>query len=313
MNKIILSPEALKEISKQNVFKSLGQIAFDWLVILSVIALTQSYFHWALYIVAVMVIANRQHGLLILMHDSSHFRYSRNKALNDFLGELLTAWPLFIRMRAYRERHLAHHQHSNTLQDPDFRPERYPRFRGAIIKMLVKDALALNTLEQFKEITRLKVHTSGLYKTLRALFYVTAIATITYFNAWTVVFMYWIVPAFTWLKVCLRMRSIADHTGLQHNEAPYDTRTIVPTLFDRIFFAPHSSSYHFGHHMYAAVPCYNLKKLHALIMHADVDRRVHVTPGFFALLQEFPRHEAELHEIEKTKKVSLTQNMPVAN
>jgi fatty acid desaturase len=137
-----------------------------------------------------------------------------------------------------------------------------------------------------------------------------AIALITMTQSWPVIFMYWIVPAFTWLKVCLRLRSIADHTGVQHREAPFDTRTIVPNLFDRIFLAPHHSSYHFGHHTYAAVPCYNLKNLHQLIMTADTDKQVHITEGFWGLLQEFPQDTAKMKLIEKTMGVSFTRNMP---
>lgn len=303
-------PERVKELNEINILKSSTLIAFDWLAILVIIAVTEKFFSIPLYILAVMLIANRQHGLLILMHDASHFRFSKNRKVNDVIGELFTAWPLFIKMLAYRDKHLAHHKYSNTTQDPDFRPERYPRFRGVVIKMLIKDALALNTLEQFKEIKRFQIKTSRSYNILRVFFYLAVLIGVISLGAVNQYLMYWIVPAFTWLKVCLRLRSIADHTGLQANEVPFDTRTVVPNLFDRLFLAPHSSSYHFGHHKYAAVPCYNLKKLHNEMMNSNLAGKFHVTQGFINLLFEFPRNEEEIKQVEMEKGVSFTKNMP---
>lgn len=304
--------QQVKLLSEQNLLKSLSHVLFDWAVIAAIIFVVESAFSIPLYILAVMLIANRQHGLLILMHDASHFRFSRNRKLNDMVAELFTAWPLFIRMLAYRERHLAHHKHTNTALDPDFRSERYPQKRGQILKMLIRDALALNTLEQFREIKRLSVQTSVSYKRFRLLFYVVLFSGITLLGVWPEFLMYWIVPAFTWLKVCLRLRSVADHTGLQAKPAPFDTRTVVPNLFDRLFLAPHSSSYHFGHHNYAAVPCYNLKKLHALLMKSDMGPQIHVTNGFIGLLKEFPRNAAEIPLTEKTYGLSFTKNLPIS-
>lgn len=307
-----ISTERLKELGEQNIVKSSALIAFDWIVILSLAFITNKYFSIPLYILTIMLIANRQHGLLILMHDASHFRFSRNRKVNDIMAELFTAWPLFIRMVAYREKHLAHHKHSNTVLDPDFRAERYPRYRGVVVKMLIRDALALNTLQQLAEIKRLQVETSREYKLARAAFYVLMISAIAYLGIGKEYFMYWIVPAFTWLKVCLRLRSVADHTGLQHREGPFDTRTVVPNLFDKLFLAPHSSSYHFGHHAYAAVPCYNLKKLHEIVMQADDEKQVHVTNGFLNFIREFPVDEKDVETLKRNRHISFTQNMPIA-
>jgi fatty acid desaturase len=301
----------LKALSKRQTWKSLALILMDWAMIGATIWLSQKFWHPATYVFAVMLIANRQHGLLILMHDASHFRISGNKRLNDVVGEGLTAWPLFIRMKAYRERHLSHHKYSNSELDPDFRPERYPETRKEILVTLLRDGLALNTVEQFKEIARLKTKTSGTYRALRISFYVVLLAGVIFAGAGKTFLLYWIVPCFTWLKVILRLRSIADHTGVQHRDKPYDTRTIVPTFLDRVFLAPHYSSYHLGHHVYASVPCYNLKRLHHEIMkNPAVARNAHVTPGFRALLLEFPWDESQLKRAETNTRLKFREGYP---
>jgi fatty acid desaturase len=308
--KFDIDQKKIMELSEQNLAKSILHISFDWISIALIIYLAQVYFNPITYIIAVMLIGNRQHGLLILMHDSSHYRFSTKRKLNDTLGDLLTAWPLFIQMKAYREKHLAHHRNSNTDKDPDFTMERYPRFRGEIVKMLIKDLFALNTVAQFREIKKFQVPSSLGYKIGRLAFYLISISLIIYLGAFKGFLLFWIVPAFTWLKVCLRLRSIADHSGLQHNEGPFDTRSIIPNLFDKLFLAPHFSSYHFGHHTFGAVPCYNLKKLHVEIMKSKDAHLVHITHGFMELLNEFPTDESTLAAVEKAKNVSLTINMP---
>ena len=57
----------------------------------------------------------------------------------------------------------------------------------------------------------------------------------------------------------------AQHIGLSDNVGDYrlNTRTIIINPF--LQFIYWHMNYHIEHHMYAAVPCYNLAKLHALI------------------------------------------------
>jgi len=57
----------------------------------------------------------------------------------------------------------------------------------------------------------------------------------------------------------------AQHIGLSDNVSDYrlNTRTILINPFLRFLYW--NMNYHIEHHMYAAVPCYNLAKLHALI------------------------------------------------
>jgi fatty acid desaturase len=59
----------------------------------------------------------------------------------------------------------------------------------------------------------------------------------------------------------------AQHVGLQDNTEDYRlcVRTII--LNPVVQFLYWHMNYHTEHHMYAAVPCYNLKRLHAAIKH----------------------------------------------
>jgi fatty acid desaturase len=280
----------LKELSKTNTGLSLAYVALDWMAIAASIYFCQKYWNPFFYVLTVMWIGNRQHSLAIQMHDGAHSLISKTKWLNDWIAELFCAWPMFFRMAAYRENHILHHRYTNTERDPDFRRERFPESRREVVLMLARDAIGLGFFDQLKELKRLKKkNVSTRVKVARFVYYATAIAAITALGGWKVFALYWLVPIFTWLKVVLRVRAIADHAGVQTREHPFNTRTVVPNFFDRAFLAPRSCSYHLGHHFYGTVPSYNLKKLHlALMANPVVAKEALVTHGFVNLIWEFP-------------------------
>jgi fatty acid desaturase len=287
-----LPMQRLRELSRPNLALSLAATVVTWSSIIGAIWLCERVFHPVLYVIAVMYIANRQHSLLIQMHDGAHSRISDNRRVNEVIGELLCAWPMFFRMRSYRENHLLHHRFANTDKDPDFRPGRFPKSRKTIIGMLIADALALNTLQQLGELKRLKQSADTRTTLLRVTYYAALITFLTAFGLWKVYLLYWIVPLFTWLKVVLRLRAIADHAGVELREHPFDTRTVIPNWFDLLFIAPRHCSYHLGHHAYPSVPWFNLKKLHVELMKNDEFRHnSRITRGFWRLLLEFPWHD----------------------
>ena len=59
------------------------------------------------------------------------------------------------------------------------------------------------------------------------------------------------------------------------------TRTVLPFLWEKWFFAPHMVNYHLEHHLYPSVPFYNLPELHAAMMaNPTYAARAHMTRGY---------------------------------
>ena len=71
------------------------------------------------YMLAVLIVGNRQHGLALLGHDGTHCTLSHNRALNEFLTNLLAWWPLLLTNGGYRALHTDHHLHLSTDRDPE--------------------------------------------------------------------------------------------------------------------------------------------------------------------------------------------------
>ena len=84
-----------------------------------------------------------------------------------------------------------------------------------------------------------------------------------YFGLWMLPILTTVAPFYGgWLRY---LCNSTQHAGLQDNVSDFRlcTRTIILSPF--VSFLYWHMNYHIEHHMYAAVPCYNLAKLHKVI------------------------------------------------
>jgi fatty acid desaturase len=283
--------ERMLELSRLPAWGAAPDIILEWALIVLAVWLSERFWNPFLYLLVVMWIGARQHALGTLVHDAAHWRLFNQRKLNDFVGELFCAWPLFIRMEAYRYTHLKHHKHTGTPLDPEFTRDRYPTSRNELLAQLLRDVLGLNLLKQLEEAREMdRAPVTRETKILRALFYLVLFSGMTWLGGWRIFLLYWLIPTATWLKCIVRVRAVADHAGLapKKGEAFYPTRTLIPNVFDRLFIAPRNVSYHLAHHLYMGVPSRNLAKLHEeLLLQPDYRENARVTQGFSGLLGEF--------------------------
>ena len=100
-----LDAGTLRRLSQIDPWRSTWAIVWEWGAIFGAIALCPFIQHPVLYGIAIMWIGARQHALGVLMHEASHRRLYRTRWLNDGIGELLLAWPIFMSMRGYAALH----------------------------------------------------------------------------------------------------------------------------------------------------------------------------------------------------------------
>ena len=116
-----LTKEELRDLSTVKPMLAVAHVAVEWGLIVATICLCQRFWNPLLYIFAVAFIGARQHALLVLMHDGVHHRLLRNRRLNDWMSEVILAWPHLVSARQYRKNHFAHHRYLNTPEDPDLK------------------------------------------------------------------------------------------------------------------------------------------------------------------------------------------------
>jgi len=293
-----LTKEELTELSTVKPMLACAHVAAEWALIAATIYLCQRFWHPMLYVFAVAFIGSRQHALLVLMHDGVHYRLLRNRWLNDWMSEVILAWPHLVSARQYRKNHFAHHKFLNTAQDPDLKRRAgdpawvFPQPAANLAKMLFRDAVGLNAPAMLKlaaAVAKADSVPAG-FLALRYGFYAVALGIIIYAGAFTGFALFWIVPMFTWLVLIMRIRSIAEHHAIEIDKpqtAYPRTRTTDATLIERIFLAPKNVNYHIEHHFFPSVPFYRLPELHSILMSKPGFREgAHVTRTYWGVLEE---------------------------
>jgi fatty acid desaturase len=88
------------------------------------------------------------------------------------------------------------------------------------------------------------------------------------------------------MMVITRIRNIAEHAVVPDSDDPLrNTRTTKANLIERIFIAPYFVNYHLEHHLLFYVPCYNLPKLHAILMRGPHAGRMEVQRGYLSVMR----------------------------
>jgi fatty acid desaturase len=301
----------LKKLSTPNIWISLYQILFEYFCIGICIFICIKFWSTPLYILSVMFIGARQHELGVLMHDATHFLLCKNKKLNELICNIFISYPLFFSLSKYRQVHFSHHKHTSTDEDPDWGPRlsmsewHFPQSKVSFIKNLFQYCFYIHVFKIFLN-TKLsfeykinyflrsfipigKVNISNFKKILIGIVFCVIIALSFYFKIVSYFFLFWVFPVLFWIPFINRFRQIAEHFGIKGNSEFNKSRIIYPTLLDKIFLGVGwNVTYHLDHHIYPKIPCYNLKKLHKLLLDCSEYReKAHITKnGFFGVYKE---------------------------
>ena len=297
-----LPAETIKALSKLEPARALAATAEEWLGIAVAIALSSYFWHPLLYVIAVVFIGARQHALIIMGHDASHYRYLPTRWQNELFANLFLMWPVFATVEGFRKFHSTHHQYTNLPDDgnrhiwythdaagelaPDWQ---FPKTKLGLAFVLLRRVLFLTG---FLWIIRGLVGASLIPSphwmiAARIAFYGSVAGALTVFGAWYAFLLYWIVPYCTWHIVAQYTRLICEHSAVESDEEEYAiTRTTIPTRLESILVLPRNVGYHLEHHWYPSVPWYRLPDLHQALMtregfreHAVVRRSLLVSLG----------------------------------
>jgi len=293
----VLPAEVLGELTSLSTSRSVIAVSRTLLVILAVVIATTlvvtgsvaaSQWSWLWVIIpAIFIVATQQHALFVLAHEAAHYRLFPNRRVNDLIGRLLAA-SVGLSMCSYRVVHRLHHNHLYGDQDPDIALHGgYPRGKAYLVRKLVADVFGLTawkTYRYFLGSPTANVNTGvaqrPLDDTLPALrqaarndrWLVAGVqlglpVCIVMLFGWEGFAMYvllWIVPAITVLQAILRVRAICEHGAPSgYDSAMQAARTTIVGPVLRFALFPHHVNYHIEHHLYPAVPQYNLARLHA--------------------------------------------------
>lgn len=236
---------------------------------------------------AVLLIATRQHALAILIHESAHYRLFADRALNDRIGTVL-GWMIGVSMHSYRVVHRLHHNHLYQPIDPDIPlMAGYPRGRAYLLKKLLKDLTGITAYKNYAyffgapgknrdtgqaprplDDTSPRLRQRARRDRLAVLaFHGIILLAVALTGWWPQALVLWYLPLFTVLQVILRIRALMEHGAVSDTRSPLlAARTnLCPAWLAWTLF-PHNVNYHIEHHLYPAIPHYNLPRAHREMM-----------------------------------------------
>ncbi len=269
----------VKELSKLNFLRSVSAISMSWLIMASAVAIAVNSDSWLFYLVAVLLIAGRQHSLFLLVHEATHYRLFKSSFCNDLVSNIFCAFPIFIDTDTYRSNHLSHHLYLNTEKDPDWLrkkdiPEwQFPKDRNQAFQDYRKYLYGYGAFEIFLTcrflggLTRAHRPNRNQFEVLvQIVYYIVLVTILLATSKYLEFFLYWIVPGVTVLPILMRLRSVSEHIGLPHEHELNQTRNVLCSSVEKYFIAPFNGSYHLDHHLFPSVPFYNLPKLHQTLL-----------------------------------------------
>ena len=279
-----------------------------------------SHWHWGLTLAVTFVHGTFYAFTLNGFHELCHGTVFRTRALNEaflrvysFLG-----WLNYV---GFQESHFRHHQY--TLHPPADLEVVLP-MRLTLKKYLLWEFVNLNgpfwTLKDYLSVAagrlkgawRLRLFPETGPSRRRELIGWAratlaghaAIVAVSLWRGW------WMVPVVTtlapfygtWLRF---LCNEAQHVGLRDNVDDFRLccRTIYLNPFLRFLYW--HMNYHTEHHMYAAIPCYHLARLHAIL-------RPHMPPTPDGLVQTWTRIAAILRRQRTDPAYQYTAELPTA-
>jgi len=290
-----LTKDDIARFTAKSDFHAWRLFLANWLSIAAIFAVVGAFPNPVTIVLALVLLAGRQLGLSVLMHEAGHRTLFRTQWLNDVVGQWFCALPVFNDLPSYARGHLDHHRKAGTHDDPDLpNYEAYPISRESFKRKVTRDLTGQTGVKLLSYIARGASGVISREKRDSALPFMQMIlvqllifAGLQAFGiGWA--YLLWLGAFLTTFMLVIRVRQVAEHAAVPDLYDPdprLNTRTVEAPWWQRWLMAPNGVNFHMEHHFMASVPCYRLKALreHLRAQHALDD--VPVFTGYGQLIR----------------------------
>lgn len=256
---------------------------------------------WLVALPAFLLIGTQQYALSVIAHEGRHGRLLRRRRANDWVTRGLLGAPLL--HDAYYEAestlHFEHHRRLGTKLDPESRLYSFDdkATRSAFLLYLSGLPAVPRVLGKIaRQSSTVAAGTGAVRRLLLAWAPIAGaqlailLAAMLLESAWYYLF-FWLAPLYVCVFVPKKVRVLCEHGQPVPDGAAGVQRliTFVPGRIERWLLAPMNMQYHAEHHLWPAVPYYNLPALHDLVAGTSA---VEIRPSYvgylFSYFQRLP-------------------------
>lgn len=306
-----LDRQTLTELSEKSNAWGCWQIFFNYSLIFLSFALVYFYPNVLSVLLSMTIIAGRQLGLAILMHDASHRTLFKTKSLNQIVGQFLCAAPVGADLDRYRDYHNTHHRKTGTDQDPDRSNYiNYPVAPDSFRRKVFRDLCGITGFKTLLIVYKMNANEidyqlsyelvekkgdgpKGFRVAIKSLAFpisfniLFAVLVSILFNFWT--YLLWPISWLTIYMLFSRIRNAAEHavtTDVSSEDIFYNTRTTHASWWERLTVAPNYVNFHLEHHLLPSIPGQNLKLFHHKIQDLPIYRQEALEPGYISVVRK---------------------------
>lgn len=305
-----LSKQELDSLTQRSDAKGAWMIFCTWAIIAAAFAISYIWPNPISFVISIILLAGRQLGLSVIVHDCGHHALFASKHLNELCGNWFGGYAVFLDMEKYARGHLVHHRTAGTREDPDLpNYQAYPISKHSFYRKVWRDlsgqtALKLiNAIAKSGQDARSRDNTGTQKQTrknnhaLRNSFIVNGVMLLllTVF-AHPALYLLWVIAYLTVYMLILRIRQIAEHADVPDLYDPdprKNTRTTYTNPLTRLTIAPNFVNYHLEHHLLASVPAYNLKRMHHLLKQRGAYDKTPLAKGYWQVIQQVTQPKPE--------------------
>jgi len=263
-----------------------GHVVGLWLQSAGIIALALWTHHPLAWVAAFLLMGRAHARFAILGHEAAHRLLFSNRAVNDWVGAWLVAYPGFVPIAAYRRGHMAHHKEEFGPNEPDMGLYTgYPITRDSWHRKLRRDAFGNSGWKNLKSLL-LAFRSKSARGVAARIMSVQAVIFVGFTLAgyplvWPLL---WLLPWMTVWRVLNRLRAIAEHGGMQRSEdRRLTTHHVRQGFWARFWMVPFNTGWHLAHHVDIGVPFSHLPRFHHELVEAGwIDPRLEY-PSYWAL------------------------------
>ncbi len=298
------STDEIRELRVIRAHRAWFTIIVNYLLVAASMAMVALLPNVLTIVLGLFVIGARQLGFAVVMHESAHRTLFENRGLNDFVGNWLCGYPIYLSADMYRAHHLEHHAKTWTEGDPDLvLATAFPVSKRSMARKVARDLLGITGLKQLlgtsylvvKVLRGEQVDSGTLPLRLERgpairMVVGTLVSNLVLFGfLWAIgqplLYLLWLGAWLTTNKLVARIRSIAEHAVVPDPGDPIgQTRTVLAGPFERLFIAPNRVQFHLEHHLLMTVPHYNLPRFHAMLRERGILESACVASGYAEVL-----------------------------
>jgi len=280
-------PALRKELRRIDDVRNVGSVALTWAQALATIGAAVWVAHPLGYLAAAVLMGPAFARFAIISHEAAHKLLFTNKRANDLVGRWLLSYPAFVPFEIYRRSHFAHHKEEFGPNEPDLNLYNgYPITRPSFRRKLRRDAVGISGWKNLKPLLlALRSKLSRPFARNILLTQAVILGLFTLAGRPELYPVLWLLPWMTSWRVINRLRSIAEHGGLERSADRRRTTHHVArqSWLARFWMVPYNTGWHLAHHVDMGVPWRNLPRLHQELVDAGWVTPEYTYPTYAAL------------------------------